>query len=77
MWKSNRYETLLSAILGHTVFGVECSKDGIVDFFDEDDLEYEEILKQNGKDYAIHEYRCSNFKLYIKKYSSSVEYIDN
>lgn len=36
---------------GHTVFGVECSKDGIMDFFNEQDLEYEEVQMTNGKDY--------------------------
>lgn len=36
---------------GHTVFGVECSKDGIMDFFKEQDLEYEQVPMSNGKDY--------------------------
>jgi len=36
---------------GHTVFGVECSKDGIMDFFKEQGLEYEEIQMSNGKDF--------------------------
>lgn len=36
---------------GHTVFGVECSKDGIMDFFEEQGLEYEEVQMSNGKDY--------------------------
>lgn len=36
---------------GHTVFGVECSEDGIMDFFKEQELEYDKVLMSNGKDY--------------------------
>lgn len=36
---------------GHTVIGVECSKEGIVEFFDEQQLEYDRVLMSNGSDY--------------------------
>ena len=36
---------------GHTVFGIDCSIDAIMDFFKEQELEYDKLLMSNEKDY--------------------------
>lgn len=36
---------------GHTVFGIDCCIDPILDFFKEHQLSYDRVLMSNGKDY--------------------------
>lgn len=33
---------------GHTVIGVECSQEGIIEFFEEQQLEYDKVSKGNN-----------------------------
>ena len=36
---------------GHTVFGIDCSLEPILDFFKEHALEYDRLAMSNGKDH--------------------------